>query len=370
MDVFHVRTACGLRYVLYMILLVSHIYMCPLNHQVPSHHPSILSALPPSVYVPFYLTNRAGFTVDLLTQVSSMVDSGLSFHSIENIVMEQYEQSYWRIRNLFEENCVGCKWNAHNHGAFPKFQQSFFPFPHEQLIRSVFIAYSLLFDQTFFNDMTRRTSKWLACDHTFKSAANIGITRKSDGGWLKMMKCLFCVLGESGDVLHWRFTRGESFDEVKSIFEELKTRHENAKIPVEGVTIDNCCKWKGLLLQIFPGIVVKLDLFHAVQRFVSTLPMVVRKCSNICKEYGLVFRSPNDIGIQRLQKTPNKEILRVNLESFEQKWKSKVVKGHKVMSPAAMKAIANIKLHIAKDCLSNIPAHIYPQVEMNDSIEI
>jgi hypothetical protein len=40
------------------------------------------------------------------------------------------------------------------------------------------------------------------------------------------------------------------------------------------------------------------------------------------------------------------------------------------MSPAAMKAIANIKLHIAKDCLSNIPAHIYPQVEMNDSIEI
>lgn len=129
MDVFHVRTACGLRYVLYMILLVSHIYMCPLNHQIPSHHPSILSALPPSVYVPFYLTNRAGFTVDMLTQVSSMVDSGLSFHSIENIVMEQYEQSYWRIRNLFEENCVGCKWNAHNHGAFPKFQQSFFRVP-------------------------------------------------------------------------------------------------------------------------------------------------------------------------------------------------------------------------------------------------
>ena len=353
-----------------MILLVSHIYMCPLNHQIPSHHPSILSALPPSVYVPFYLTNRAGFTVDMLTQVSSMVDSGLSFHSIENIVMEQYEQYAGESEISMKKIVLAVSGTLIITEHFLNFSKVFFEFPHEQLIRSVFIAYSLLFDQTFFNDMTRRTSKWLACDHTFKSAANIGITRKSDGGWLKMMKCLFCVLGESGDVLHWRFTRGESFDEVKSIFGELKTRHENAKIPVEGVTIDNCCKWKGLLLQIFPGIVVKLDLSHAVQRFVSTLPMVVRKCSNICKEYGLVFRSPNDIGIQRLQKTPNKEILRVNLESFEQKWKSKVVKGHKVMSPAAMKAIANIKLHIAKDCLSNIPAHIYPQVEMNDSIEI
>ena len=164
--------------------------------------------------------------------------------------------------------------------------------------------------------MSHHTSKWLACDHTFKSAANIGVTRESDGKWIKVMKCLFCVLGENGNILHWRFTRGESFEEVKSIFEELKTRHANANTAVEGITIDNCCKWKGLLSQTFPAISVKLDLFHAIQRFVSTLPMVVRKYTNICKEYGLVFRNPSDTGVQRQINTPDKEILLVNLDSL------------------------------------------------------
>ena len=145
----------------FMIILVSHIYICPFNHQVPSHHPSVLSALSPSVHIPFYLTNRAGFTVEMLNQISSMVDNGLSFHSIENIVREQYDQLYWRMRKLYEENCARCNIKSkenHNHEEFPKFEQRFFPFPHEKLIRSVFISYSLLFDQIFFTDMSHRTS--------------------------------------------------------------------------------------------------------------------------------------------------------------------------------------------------------------------
>lgn len=59
------------------------------------------------------------------------------------------------------------------------------------------------------------------------------------------------------------------------IFQELKTSYEQANIDLEGIIIDNCCKWKTLLFQICPAIVVKLDLFHAVQRFVSILPMGV-----------------------------------------------------------------------------------------------
>ena len=63
--------------------------------------------------------------------------------------------------------------------------------------------------------------------------------------------------------------------DLQGMFKELKARHDNAKIPVEGVTINNCCEWKDLLLQIFPNIAVKLDLFHAVQRFVNTLPVAI-----------------------------------------------------------------------------------------------
>ncbi len=148
-----------------------------------------------------FLTNRAGFTVDMLAQVSSIIDNGLSFHSVENIVRDQYQQYYWRLRLQWEEETLkgSCKLK---HQGFPEFEQSRFPFPHEKLIRTVYTAYAMLFDQAFYEDMAHQTSKWLACDHTFKSAANIGLTRESDGRWMKVMKCVFCVLGTDGDVVH------------------------------------------------------------------------------------------------------------------------------------------------------------------------
>jgi hypothetical protein len=342
----------------FALLLVSHLYICPSNHQVPSHHSSILSSLPSLIYVPFFLTNRAGFTVDMLTQLSSMVDNGLSFHSIANIVHEQYELSYWRLRLRYEQDSSIAGGTTNSGQWFPPFDQKCFPLPHEKIIRSVFISYSLLFDQIFYDDMAVRTSRWVACDHTFKSAANIGFTRQTDGRWIKAMKCIFIVLDNNGKIIHWRFTKGESFGEVSGIFKELKTRFEKLNNDLEGIVIDNCCKWRGQFFQIFPNVLVKLDLFHAVQRFVTSLPMEVRLNTDICRAYGLVFRQPNDLGSKRLRPTPDSKTLLINLESFERKWRSKMWRGTCIFNPAAIKAIANIKLHIMKGCLSDIPINV------------
>ena len=183
------------------LLLVSQIYICPNNHQVPAHHPSIISAIPSSVYVPFLLTNRAGFTVSMLTQILALVNNGMSFHSIESVVREQYFQSYCRMRQRFEISQSNCKCQEQHR--FPDFEQNVFPFPHEKVIRSAFISYSFMFDNIFYNDMITRTSDWISCDHTFKSAANIGFNRKNDGKWIKVRKCLFCVLGKGSKILHW-----------------------------------------------------------------------------------------------------------------------------------------------------------------------
>ncbi len=122
-----------------------------------------------------------------------MVDNGLSFHSTANIVREQYEISYWRVRSRYEEEISTTHRSSNPGQCFPPFDQKRYPFPHEQLIRTVFISYSLLFDQAFYDDMISRTSMWLACDHTFKSAANIGFTRESDGRWIKAIKCVFII---------------------------------------------------------------------------------------------------------------------------------------------------------------------------------
>ena len=83
-------------------------------------------------------------------------------------------------------------------------------------------------------------------------------------------------MGGNGDVLHWRFTRGESFEEVREISMDLKKRFGSQNLNLEGVIIDNCCKWSGMFSLIFPGVPVKLDLFHAVERFTSALPIKIR----------------------------------------------------------------------------------------------
>ena len=122
--------------------------------------------------------------------------------------------------------------------------------------------------------------------------------------------------------------------------------------------IDNCCKLSHRFSHIFPNILVKLDLFHATQRFVKTLAMEVRLKTDICKGYGLVFRQPCDLGVTRLKATPDTQTLLRNLESFERKWCLKMWKGASILNPAAKKAITNIKLHIGKGCLSGIPVGV------------
>jgi len=165
------------------LLLVSAVYSCCNSHQIPAHNPHVLSSLPSLLYVPFYLTNRAGFTTDMLTQICSLVDSGMSFHSVEGVISSQYRQHYWRLRCRFTEACTRLGVSSLS---FPDFSQGTFPYPHEILLREVFMAYSSLFHHTFHTDMAVRTSSWISCDHTFKSSANIGFVRKSDGKWIKL----------------------------------------------------------------------------------------------------------------------------------------------------------------------------------------
>lgn len=104
----------------------------------------------------------------------------------------------------------------------------------------------------------------------------------------------FLCDGYRRSVIHWRFTRGESFEEARDLFIELRSRYNYKNILCQGIVIDNCCKWKGMLTGIFHNIQVKLDLFHAVQRFQRTLSSDVRFRSGICRAYGLVFRSADD----------------------------------------------------------------------------
>ena len=92
-----------------------------------------------------------------------------------------------------------------------------------------------------------------------------------------------------------------------------------------------------MLAAIFPNAQVKLDIFHAVQRFLRTLTSDVRLRSGIAKEYGLVFRHADDLGVKRLKETPDVHVILRNLESFEKKWSTKTWNGHPIINTEGKK---------------------------------
>ncbi len=124
---------------------------------------------------------------------------------------------------------------------------------------------------------------------------------------------------------------------------------------LNGILVDNCCKWKDSLVHIFPDIPVKLDLFHMVQRVVREVPKSSMFSKEFSNEFGLVFRQVNDHGVQRTKPTPTPNIILKNIEQFIFKWITvKHDDGTDVLSKTVLMEIENLKRHIKKGCLSGI----------------
>lgn len=95
---------------------------------------------------------------------------------------------------------------------------------------------------------------WLSCDHTFKSAANIGVFRSADGEWVKQYNGLFCVLNFAGEVLTWKFTKDLRFSSVEDQMINLQHRLMKQDKHISQFYIDNCCTWRKKLQDIFGSI--------------------------------------------------------------------------------------------------------------------
>ena len=144
---------------------------------------------------------------------------------------------------------------------FPSFSNNNFPHPSNDLLIDLYVAGCKMQEAKFAQAMSRQPARWISCDHTFKSVANIGYKRSSDGKWIRLYNSVFCILNENGNVIQWQFTKSENFNEVSKMFADLKERFQVQNSRLEGIMIYNCCKWKESLRRVFPGIPVKLDCF-------------------------------------------------------------------------------------------------------------
>ena len=192
--------------------------------------------------------------------------------------------------------------------------------------------------------------EWISFDHTFKVATNVGYVR-SDGKWVTLYKSLCIVMNELGQVLAWQFTRSTSIEEVTP----LQSRLKDTWVSPGRVFVDNCCQLEQKIKAIFgQDTLVKLDLFHAVQRITSQLPKrhpFFLACKNNLK---LVFRSPTDLGKERKVATLAPAVILDSLEKFKRKWEDCDSHGWKLVNPKTVRQITALNVHVRKGCLSLI----------------
>lgn len=102
-------------------------------------------------------------------------------------------------------------------------------------------------------------SRIISCDHTFRVSKFIGARRTTDNKFVKQFENFFIILNEKHQIIGWRLTKSTSFEEIRSLLQELKE-----EIDVTRAIVDDCCKVRSLYQSVFPDVEVKLDLFHAV----------------------------------------------------------------------------------------------------------
>lgn len=331
------------------VYLVSAVYVCEQGHRILAHDQIILSMLPCKDMIPFVLLHKTGFTTNFVNLCASLCQNGMNFHSLEAVInyrrwkfFESRRQTYLSVNSL---HC--------SETSFPLFNQFAGKYlPSDDIIRQCFLAKFLEEEAAYITDIQSvHPGETLSFDHTFKIASNIGCIRP-DKKWTCQYDSAFLVFNGDGKIVSWQFTKGTSFENVRSLLHQINNRK---KCTIKTIYVDNCCQWRQKIREVFgSNVTVLLDIFHAVQRVTRKIPKKHPFHSTCLQDFRLVFRIPGDYGLRRTKPTPQPSELLQNINSFVQRWENVAYNGQNVLTRDSMEEIEKLKVHIVKGCLSGI----------------
>ncbi|XP_078371346.1 uncharacterized protein LOC144654994 [Oculina patagonica] len=229
------------------------------------------------------------------------------------------------------------------------YEKELYSFPSNDQLMHMFLSFFNNMEISYQNQMEAIPCSILTCDHTFKVSKHIGVARSSDNAFINQFENLFSALNEHGQVVAWRLTRSTAFKEVEDLLQDLKTSLDKRGQQLNMIMVDDCCAIRPSYRRVFPAVPVKLDIFHACQRFVKTIPKGSCHSQQISNEFGLIFRANGDLESCRKMETLDPETIDSNLHMFIKKWDY-------CLSEESKNAITNIKNHVRSGCCSGIPA--------------
>ena len=210
-----------------------------------------------------------------------------------------------------------------------------------------------LYDRSF--DMV--VGNTIVIDQTFSLPALIGYARE-DNTWETLYKGLLLATNSIGQVMAFQFVKSRDIHEGTQLLQDLRARcgsSSNLQLMVY-----DCCLWRDYLREVFvtSSSTVWLNLDHAIQTVVETIPEENPMRKRFLKKFRLVFRSENDYGAERTLPTPSTVKILENFNGFLASWHSSEHVEDQVMSDHTLNALEELRVHITKGCLSNIPGNV------------
>ncbi len=334
------------------VLLVSAVYHCKNGHKILSHDERVLNKIN-EYFIPFILLHKTGFTKDFVNFCCTFCQSGMTFHALEKTIAqirwqyyEEKKQMYTEYANILDVTTLKI---------LPFTETCTQYLPSDDVICQCFVTPFLKNENLYRSYLqSMPVGSCLSVDHTYKIAANVGYLQ-SDQKWVSQYDGVFIVFNSDGRIVSWKFTKSGSFNEVRPILVALADRSNAQETVVNSVFIDNCCQWRGKLQEVFGTTCkVKLDIFHAIQRVVKKIPKKHSFHSQCAFDLGQVFRSEGDHGIKRTKPTPCSSKMLANLDLFIHRWTNISHDSIPVLNIAALHEIEKLKIHIKKDCFSDI----------------
>ena len=339
------------------VILVQRIYRCTegkYGHKMRSTSLDVLCSLPSDIqaFCPIALFQRSGCTKRLLQYIETQIFQGENFLKISEGLAHLNFQEFCRMRNIYMTTAKEINENSTSARVDDFYKNVLFSFPSNDQIMNLYLNLFNKNKHLYEKDMENLKAAALSCDHTFKISRNIGLVRESDNKFITQFKQLFIVMNEKGEVVAWRLTTSTGFSEIQDLLYRLKLRLDKGDSKIEVICVDDCCRVRNKYHQIFPEAEVKLDLFHACQRVIRTMPITNSLYNDAVKSFIQIFRQDDDQGETRLKSTPEKDVIERNLNSFMQRW---INVPSSPITSSTLTEIENLRSHISKGCLSDIP---------------
>lgn len=201
-----------------IVLLVSAVYVCGSGHKLVAHHNWILDMLPSKTGVPFLLLHRTGFTRRFVNIVDSFCQTGMNFYSLEAAISHARWQRFEEQKQIYLDTYRKATKDSNAVLEFPSFKDTGGKcLPSDDLLRECFIANFLISEDLYKKCIQSvNTGNSLSFDHTYKVCANIGYLR-SDKKWVVQYDSVFLGMNDVGQIVSWKFSKGNSFDEIREV---------------------------------------------------------------------------------------------------------------------------------------------------------